>query len=135
MPNSFTFPTRVYFEDTDAGGIVYYANYLKFAERARTEALRSLGFSQFTLMKEKDLRFVVRSCHLNCLAPAYLDDILDIKTYFKEPKYAKLVVSQVILREDQLIASLEVVLACINPEGKPVRIIEDLRRLLTNLET
>ena len=135
MPNSFIFPVCVYLEDTDVGGLVYHANYLKFAERARTEALRSLGFSHSTLMKEQKIRFVIRSCHLNCLAPAHLDDILHIKTYFKEPKYAKLVVSQIILREDHLIASLEVTLACINSEGKPVRIVEDLHRLLTNVET
>lgn len=130
-----SFPIRVYLEDTDAGGLVYHATYLRFAERARTEALRSRGFTWSALREDQGIRVVVRSCHLNCLAPAYLDDVLEVKTYFDVPKYAKLAVSQAIMREGKLIASVNVVLACINAQGKPVRIIEDLRHLLTTLET
>ena len=126
-----TFPIRVYFEDTDAGKIVYYANYLKFAERARTEFLRDLGFTHSKMMQEQGMMFVVRSCLLNCLAPAYLDDVLEVRTHIsKKLGYAKLELSQVVLRETQLIATLEVVLACINSKGKPVKLDSDLRRLL-----
>lgn len=125
------FPIRVYFEDTDAGQIVYYANYLKFAERARTEFLRDLGFTHSKMMKEQGMMFVVRSCLLNCLAPAYLDDVLEVRTHIsKKLGYVKLELSQVILRGTQLIATLEVVLACINSKGKPVRVESNLRRLL-----
>ncbi len=126
-----SFPIRIYFEDTDAGKIVYYANYLKFAERARTEFLRSLGFTHTQMIKEQQVMFVVRSCLLNCLAPAYLDDVLEVRTHvLGKLGIAKLTLSQVILRGSQLIATLEVVLACINSKGKPVKLDSDLRRLL-----
>src|ERR1700722_2178782 len=108
-----SFPVRVYFEDTDTGGIVYYANYLKFAERARTELLRHIGVSHAAMIKEQEIMFVVRSCLLNCLAPARLDDVLEVRTYFKKLGYAKLEVSQAIVCEARLIATLDVVLACI----------------------
>ena len=76
----FTLPVRVYYEDTDAGGVVYYANYLKFCERARTEWLRALGVSQQALIDEQGLAFVVRSVHADYLASARLDDALTIAT-------------------------------------------------------
>lgn len=128
-------PIRVYLEDTDAGGIVYYANYLKFAERGRTELLRHLGVSHSDMIKDQGLMFVVRSCVLNCLAPARLDDVLEVRTYFKKLSYAKLEVSQAIVREDKLIATLEVVLACINSLGKPIKMDDHLRRLLITHES
>ncbi|MBY0500846.1 MAG: YbgC/FadM family acyl-CoA thioesterase [Alphaproteobacteria bacterium] len=112
---------RVYMEDTDAGGIMYHSNYLKFGERGRTDSLRALGGSLSTL-QEKGMLLVVRSCLLNCLAPAHLNDVLEVRTHYKKPGRAKLEVSQAILREDQIIATLEVVLACINPIGKPIRL-------------
>lgn len=130
-----TFPVRVYFEDTDTGGIVYYANYLKFAERARTELLRHIGVSHAEMIKEQKIMFVIRSCLLNCLASARLDDVLEVRTYFKKPSHAKLEVSQVIVREDQPIATLEVVLACINSLGKPIKMNDHLRHLLTTYES
>lgn len=135
MRNPFLLSVRVYYEDTDVGGVVYYANYLKFAERGRTEALRSLGIDQSVLLKNKGLRFVVRDCLLNCLAPAHLDDILDVKTDFKKIGYAKIAVHQVIARKGQVIATLDVTLACLNPQGRPIKLTGDLRRLLIDLET
>ena len=126
---------RVYFEDTDAGGIVYYANYLKFAERGRTELLRYLGFSHSKMIKDQEVMFVVRSCLLNCLAPACLDDVLEVRTHFKKPGHAKLELIQEIVREDQILATLEVVLACINSVGKPVKIDKQLRKTLLDLES
>lgn len=135
MTKYHTFPIRVYFEDTDTGGIVYYANYLKFAERGRTELLRHLGISHADMIKNQGVMFVIRSCLLNCLAPARLDDVLEVRTYFKKLTYAKLEVSQTIVREDQLIATLEVVLACINALGKPIKIDNHLRRLLVTYES
>ena len=122
MHNIHTFPIRVYLEDTDAGGIVYYANYLKFAERARTELLHEAGINHAELIYKHDIMFVVRSCFLNCLASARLNDVLEVRTHLKKPGRAKFEVSQVIVRAEQRIATLEVVLACINAQGKPIRL-------------
>lgn len=121
MSKYHSVPFRVYMEDTDAGGIMYHSNYLKFAERGRTDSLRALGGSLSTLQAHGML-LVVRSCLLNCLAPAHLNDVLEVRTHYKKPGRAKLEVSQAILREDQIIATLEVVLACINTIGKPIRL-------------
>ncbi len=125
---------RVYYEDTDAGGIVYYANYLKFAERGRTELLRYMGFSHTKMMEDQGVNFVVRSCLLNCLAPARLDDVLEVRTRFKKPGFAKLEVVQEIVREGQVLATLDVVLACINSVGKPVKLNETFRQTLLDVE-
>lgn len=128
--NTFhSFPIRVYTEDTDCYGIVYYSNYLNFAERGRTEALREVG-GDLVALQDGGMRLVIRSCLLNCLAPARLNDVLEVRTHFKKPGRAKLEVSQVIVREDQSIATLEVVLACINPEGKPIRLDAEFARTL-----
>lgn len=134
MKTVHTFSLRVYFEDTDVGGVVYYANYLKFAERARTEFLRDFGFIHSKLMKEQGVMFVVRSCLLNCLAPARLDDVLEVRTHLKKMGHAKLELSQNIFCEDNPIATLDVVLACVNSKGKPVKLDDALRRLLIDLE-
>src|SRR5271154_3855573 len=76
----FTFPIRIYYEDTDAGGIVYHANYLKFAERARTELLRSLGHDHHQVLKEHGLILVVRHIEIDYQAPSRLDDLLEVRT-------------------------------------------------------
>lgn len=120
MRSPHIFPIRIYLEDTDAGGIVYYANYLKFTERARTEFLRDLSIDHAELINEYGIMFVVRSCLLNCLASARLNDVLEVRTHLKKPGRAKFELSQVIMREEQPIATLEVVLACINSHGKPI---------------
>jgi acyl-CoA thioester hydrolase len=121
MNTYHTFPIRIYTEDTDCYSIVYYANYLKFAERGRTEALRDIGGDLITL-QNNGMRLVVRSCLLNCLASARLNDVLEVRTHFKKPGRARLEVSQTIVCEDRIIATLEVLLASINPLGKPIRI-------------
>ena len=77
-PNAFTIPVRIYYEDTDAGGVVYYANYLKYLERCRTEWLRSIGHEQGDLLREAGIAFVVRSVNLEYLKPARLDDLLTV---------------------------------------------------------
>jgi YbgC/YbaW family acyl-CoA thioester hydrolase len=89
-----------------------------------------MGISHAHMMKEKGEMFVVRSCTLNCLASSRLDDVLEVRTFIKKVGHAKLEMSQAILREDHLIATLEVVLACINSLGKPIKIGESLRDLL-----
>ena len=88
---------RVYFEDTDAGGVVFYANYLKFIERGRTEYLRDLGFDQSVLANQKNVVFVVKSLSADYLSPAYLDDMVEVQTNIKSIKNASLVFAQKIL--------------------------------------
>ncbi len=121
MSKYHSLPIRVFLEDTDAGGIVYHANYLRYAERGRSEALRELGGCQREL-KEQGIITVVRSCHINFLAPARLNDVLEVRTHFKKPGRAKFEATQVIIRDDKILATLDVVLACINPEGRPIRL-------------
>jgi acyl-CoA thioester hydrolase len=121
MTNPHTFPIRIYTEDTDCYGLVYHSNYLNYAERGRTEAFRVLG-GDLALLQEQGMRLVIRSCQLNCLAPAQLNDVLEVRTHFKKPGRASLEVIQTIVRENQIIATLEILLASINPQGKPIRI-------------
>ena len=121
------FPVRVYYEDTDAGGIVYYANYLKFAERARTEMLRLIGRQQFDMLREDGIGFTVRSCQADYLAPARLDDVLEIRSTVTEVQGASMRMSQRIWRGDRLLCDLRFRIAVMNRHGRPVRIPKDIR--------
>ena len=121
------FPIRVYYEDTDAGGIVYHANYLKFAERARTEMLRFSGREQFRMMADEGIGFAVRQCNVDYFRPAQLDDILEVRTTIREVAGASLRLQQDIYRDDDLLTSLQVRLAVMNRQGRPVRLPEDIR--------
>ena len=109
---------RVYYEDTDAGGVVFYANYLKFIERGRTEYLRDLGFDQGKITKEKDIVFVVKSLSADYLSPAYLDDMLQVQTNIKLTKNASLVFTQKIL-------NLEKNTVLFNAEVKVVSVLKN----------
>ncbi len=93
---AFVWPVRVYYEDTDAGGVVYYANYLKYMERARTEWLRAHGYEQDALVKEQDLVFAVRSLSIEYLGPARLDDLLQVGVSISELRRASIVFEQTI---------------------------------------
>jgi acyl-CoA thioester hydrolase len=121
---------RVYYEDTDAGGIVYHASYLRFAERARTEMLRELGFDHTTLLREHGILFVVRRCTAEFLTPARLDDLLEVETAPIKLGGARLVLRQTVLRADRPIVELEVELALLSPELRPPRLPAALARLL-----
>lgn len=118
---------RVYYEDTDAGGIVFYANYLKFAERGRTEYLRNLGFENKSLMDKQGIIFVVRKIEANYLTPAYLDDMLRMETGVIEMKNASFKMKQSLFRHNELIFSVDVILVCVDRTGKPVRLPDGLR--------
>ncbi len=124
------FPVRVYYEDTDAGGIVYYANYLKFAERARTELLRQTGRQQFDMLREQGIGFTVRSCQAEYLAPARLDDILEVRSTVTEVLGASMRLSQRIWRGDRLLCDLQFRIAVMNRQGRPARIPKDIRKAL-----
>jgi len=95
---AFVWPVRVYYEDTDAGGVVYYANYLKFMERARTEWLRTRGLGQDVLFKEQDLVFAVRSLSIDYIRPARLDDLLQVRVTVSKLRRASIVFEQTINR-------------------------------------
>ena len=127
------FPVRVYYEDTDAGGIVYYANYLKFAERARTELLRRTGWQQSELLRDRGIGFTVRSCRADYLAPARLDDLLEVHSTVNEVLGASMRLSQQVRRGDRLLCDLRFRIAAMNREGRPARIPKDVRRALALL--
>ena len=119
-------PVRVYYEDTDFGGVVYYANYLRFLERGRTKALRDMGVDQVAL-KEQGQVFVVRRANVDFLAPARFDDMLEVRTWASTVKRASAIMAQEIWRgEDRLIAA-EITIACITLEGRPTGLPEPVR--------
>jgi acyl-CoA thioester hydrolase len=128
---SHSFSLRVYYEDTDAAGMVYHANYLKFAERGRSEMLRSLGFPHRKLDAEDGVGFAVRRCSIEYLAPARLEDALDVDTALVELGAATLNLRQRVRRGSELLADLEVLVACIGGDGRPRRVPLALRARLT----
>ena len=120
---SFSHPVRIFWEDTDAGGVVFYANYLKFFERARTEWLRSLGFGQQQLRTEQGLMFVVTDTRIRYLQPARLDDELAITVRFVAAARATLTVTQAALRKGTLLADSQITVACVAAESfRPKRL-------------
>ena len=124
----FSLPIRVYFQDTDAGGVVYHANYLNFMERARTEWLRTHGYSNAELMKQFGAVFVVRSLKLDYLKPALLDDILSVTAQIKDIGRSRISLLQTVQRKDELLAEAEVHLACVSIKSfKPVSVPVVLR--------
>ena len=130
-PPPHRFRLRVYFEDTDAGGVVYHAAYLRFAERARTEWLRDLGFAHSQLMAREGLIFVVKRLAIDYLRPARLDESLTVETRLAGLRRASVTVAQTVQREDATVAALEVVLACVRlATGRPQAMPEDLRGLI-----
>ena len=124
------FRLRVYYEDTDAAGIVYYANYLKFAERARSELLRDVGVDQPALVAREGATFAVRACAVEYLRPARLDDLLDIHSRVLAVKPASLRGAQSVRRGDVELARLDLRIAWMTADGKPVRLPAELRAAL-----
>ena len=120
---TFVMPVRVYYEDTDAGGIVYYANYLKFAERARSEYIRTLGFDQQAELSSEDrIGFAVRHCEIDYLKPAVLDDLLTVSCKIAEYGGASAQMHQEIRRGEEILVVLDVKVACLNLiKKRPVR--------------
>jgi len=122
----YKFKTKVYYEDTDSGGVVYYANYLKFIERARTNLIQELGFSLKSLSENHDSHFVVKNIHCNYIQSAKLEDELLILTKFIEIKKASFKLEQIIYREDKTIFESEILMVNINSKGKPLKIPDPL---------
>lgn len=125
--NNFSINCRIYYEDTDAGAVVYYANYLKFFERARTEFLRSKGINQQVLADEKSIIFVVKECKVKYISPAKLDDLISVSVEIKEVKKASVIMQQKISLNEKTLSELEVEIVCINNKNfRPARLSEDL---------
>ncbi|MTH77686.1 tol-pal system-associated acyl-CoA thioesterase [Paracoccus aestuariivivens] len=128
------FPVRVYYEDTDLAGIVYYANYLKFIERARSEWLRAVGVDQVA-MKSEGLVFVVRRIEADYIAPARFDDNLTVHSSIHEMGAARITMCQKVRRGDQLLFSAVVTLVCITEAGRPVRLPKDVTSRFVDTES
>ena len=126
-------PIRVYYEDTDTAGIVYYANYLKFAERARTEMLRLAGINQSEMASRYGMVFAVRDCAIDFRAPARLDDLIEVRSRFTELVGATVSVAQAIWRGAEQLVGLDVRVACLRENGRPTRIPAPLREALQPL--
>lgn len=134
-PPAFRFPVRVYWEDTDAGGVVFYANYLKFFERARTEWLRSFGFEQEILRTSEGVMFIVSETAVRYLRPARLDDLLQVSVTIREARQASLQLAQQCWRSDPdgetLLAEGTIRIGCVDsgtfrPRRIPISLLEAL---------
>ncbi|KGB80578.1 MAG: tol-pal system-associated acyl-CoA thioesterase [Confluentimicrobium sp.] len=122
------FSIRVYYEDTDLAGIVYYANYLKFIERGRSEWVRALGVDQLRLKEEQGLVFAVRRVEADYLSPARYDDMLVVETVPEAVTGARVVLAQRVMRGDDVLFAARVTLAMLAASGAPVRLPADIRR-------
>jgi acyl-CoA thioester hydrolase len=123
--NDFEHPVRVYWEDTDAGGVVFFANYLKFFERARTEWLRSLGFSQESMRVDEEAAFVVSETRVRYLRPARLDDLLTITVRLAAVARASITIEQQVWRGDELLTEGSIRIACVDTARFVLRRIPD----------
>ncbi len=132
-PMAHSMKLRVYYEGTDASGIVYYANYLKFIERGRTELMRSLGFAHSRILDETGIAFTVRRLAADYRTPARLDDALDIETRVLEIAGATLLLDQRVCRNGAVLAQFEVLCACVGRDGRPRRVPAGLRAALAGL--
>ena len=130
MHKEFKYNTKVYYEDTDAGGIVYYANYLKFLERARSEAIYSMGLTNKKLLNNYGTIIIVKSCKIDYKSPAKFEDLLEIISKIKTIGKSSFTMDQIIKRKDQIISESEIVLVTVNTEGKPIRIPDVLNKFL-----
>ena len=126
MHENFFHNVKVYYEDTDSGGVVYYANYLKYLERARTEFLFSIGFSNKKIQDKFSSLIIVKSCNIEYKKPAHLEDGLSIRSYVKSITKTSFFMNQIITKENDIIVEAQVHLVFINKEGKPVKIPDDI---------
>ncbi len=126
MHKNFTHKVKVYYEDTDAGGVVYYANYLKFLERARTEALVILGFSNKKIKKDFGVLIIVKSCNIDYKKSAYLEDELSIRSFVKSVTKTSFIMNQFISKGEDLIVEAKVHLVFVSDQGKPIKIPDKL---------
>ena len=126
MHENFFHKLKVYYEDTDSGGVVYYANYLKFLERARTEALFSIGYSNKKIQDMFNSLIIVKSCNIEYKKSAYLEDDLKVRSFVKSISKTSFFMNQIITNEEDIIVEAQVHLVFVNNEGKPVKIPEEI---------
>ncbi len=126
MHENFFHKLKVYYEDTDSGGVVYYANYLKFLERARTEALFSIGFSNKKIQEEFEALIIVKSCNIEYKKSAFLEDELTIRSFVKSITKTSFFMNQIITKNEKIIVEAQVHLVFIDKNGKPIKIPEDI---------
>ena len=122
MPKNFNHTIKVYYEDTDAGGVVYYANYLKYLERARTEALIKIGLSNLKIRDNFKALIIVKSCNIDYKKSAYLEDQLNIKSYIFSITKTSFFMNQTIIKNKIVIVEAKIHLVFVNEKGKPIKI-------------
>jgi len=126
MHENFFHKLKVYYEDTDSGGVVYYANYLKFLERARTEALFSIGYSNKKIKDNFRSLIIVKTCNIEYKKSAYLEDELTVRSFVKSITKTSFFMNQIITKEDDVIVEAQVHLVFVNIDGKPVKIPDEI---------
>ena len=126
MHENFFHKIRVYYEDTDSGGVVYYANYLKYLERARTEALFSIGFSNNKIQEDFKSLIIVKSCNIEYKKPAHLEDDLKVRSFVKSITKTSFFMNQIITRGEEIIVEAQVHLVFVNKDGKPLKIPDEV---------
>ncbi len=126
MHENFFHTLKVYYDDTDSGGVVYHANYLKFLERARTEALFSIGFSNNKLKEDFNSLIVVKSCNIDYKKPSYLEDELTIRSFVKSITKTSFFMNQIITKNKEVIVEAQVHLVFVDKDGKPTKIPDQI---------
>ena len=126
MHENFFHKVKVYYEDTDSGGVVYYANYLKYMERARTEALFSIGYSNKKIQKEFESLIIVKSCNIEYKKSAFLEDELTVRSFVKSITKTSFFMNQIITRDEDIIVEAQVHLVFVDKKGKPIKIPEEI---------
>jgi len=126
MHENFFYKVKVYYEDTDSGGVVYYANYLKYMERARTEALFSIGYSNTKIQKEFESLIIVKSCNIEYKKSAFLEDELTVRSFVKSITKTSFFMNQIITRDEDIIVEAQVHLVFVDKKGKPIKIPEEI---------
>ena len=124
MHENFYHNVKVYYEDTDAGGVVYYANYLKYLERARTEALTTIGLSNLQIKDKFGALIIVKSCNIEYKKSAYLEDELKIRSFIKSVTKTSFFMNQIITKDEDIIAESQIHLVFVNEQGKPTKVPE-----------
>ena len=132
MAKKFKFNVKIYYEDTDSGGVVYYANYLKFLERARSETLYSLDFTNSGLLENHGILLIVKSCNIQYKKPAKFEDKLEIISEVLNFTKTSFIMKQEIMRKDEKISAAEIHLVAVDKNGKPKKIPEELKEKLQN---
>tara|TARA_Y100001936_G_scaffold212382_1_gene220448 strand:+ start:228 stop:626 length:399 start_codon:yes stop_codon:yes gene_type:complete len=132
MAKKFKFTVKVYYEDTDSGGVVYYANYLKFLERARSEAIYSLGHTNTGLLEKYNALLIVKSCNIEYIKPAKFEDILDVVSEVTSFTKTSFIMKQIILKDNEMISTAEIHLVAVNKNGKPTKLPDELKQKLEN---